>query len=102
MGTNIRLTNATDGKPRRLIEVDEFGLTVSTGSGAAEITLPGGRTYNTGSDYIVVHANGVKIFSGEEYTKSSSTTITAATCAMFPDGKFQQDCKLDFELYTTN
>ena len=98
----IPLINETSRKPQRKIDVDEFSYTVSTGSGEAVITLPGSRSYNTTLDHMVVLANGLKIFSGVEYSKSSSTTITAETCDMFPDGNFQKNCKIDFELYKIN
>lgn len=99
--TKIFLTNQSDNKPRRELQVDEFSYTISTSSGEAIVTLPGGRSYNT-DDYLVVDANGLKIYSGVDYTRSSSTTITAVTGEMFPEGKFPQNCVLNFEKVSTN
>jgi hypothetical protein len=54
---------------------------------------------------MTVYANGIKINNGVEYdrgTDPSNTTITGKVNAMFPDGKFPKNCRLDFELFTTN
>jgi hypothetical protein len=102
MTTKIYITGKTDRKPRREIIVDEFSYTVSTTGGESIVTLPGGRSYDIINDFIRVMANGIKIKSGVEYTKSATTTITAVNCDMFPGGKFPKNCILDFELYSTN
>jgi hypothetical protein len=98
----IYLTNSSDNKPRRQILVDEFSYTVSTPSGESSVTLPGSRTYDTTNDHMVVYANGIKINVGVEYLRSSSTQISCNVNAMFPDGKFPDNCVLDFELFTLN
>ena len=102
--TKINVYSKTDGKPRRKIVVDEFSYTVTTTGGEAVVTLPGSRTYSS-TDFMRVDANGIKINSGLEYTRGvgeANTTITAAACNMFPDGKFPENCVLGFELYSTN
>ena len=97
----IYLTNKTDKKSRREIHIDDFSYTISTSSGESVIVFPGGRSYDT-DDYMNVYANGAKLQSGVQYTRSSSTTITVIDGETFPGGLFPDNCRLDFELFTTN
>lgn len=102
MTKKIYLTGSSDGRPRREIIIDEFSYFVGTSSGESVVTLPGGRSYTTGSDYMAVFSNGLKIVSPYDYTRSSSTTITAVDGSRFPGGEFPASGRLDFELFKTN
>jgi len=101
MTKKIYLHGQTDGRPRREIVVDEFSYTVG-GTAESVVTLPGSRNYDTVNEHMNVFYNGLRIVSPTDYTRSSSTTITAVDGSRFPGGEFPANSRLDFELYTTN